>query len=76
MEKPFCPWRLRAVCCTGACIRREKIFFSGVRDVVGKGRKPCYCKGYRVRRRKEGRSGMAAARWGGQIVVAKRMKLC
>lgn len=32
-----------------------KIFFSGGRDVGADGRKPCHCKGYRVRRRKEGR---------------------
>ena len=76
MEKTFCPWRLGAVCCTGACIRREKIFFSGGRDVGANERKHCHCKGYRVRRRKEGRSRKAAACWGGQIVVAKRMKLC
>ena len=33
-------------------------------------------QGYMVRRRKEGRSRKAAACWGGQIVVAKQMKLC
>ena len=76
MEKPFCPWRLRAVCCMGKCIRQEKIFFSGGRDVGANGRKPCYCKGYRVQRRKEGRSRNAEACWGGQIAVAKRMDLC
>lgn len=76
MEKPFCPWRLRAVCCMGACIRQEKIIFSGGRDEGTDGRKPCHCKGYMVRRRKEWRPRKAAARWGGQIVVAKRMKLC
>lgn len=55
MEKPFCPWRLGAVCCMGACIRQEKIFFSGGRDVGADGRKPFHCKGYMVLRRKEGR---------------------
>lgn len=60
----------------GVCIRQEKIFFSGGRDVVAKWRKPCHCKWYRVLRRKEGRSRKAAACWGGQIVVAKQMKLC
>ena len=60
----------------GGVQQTEKIFFSGGRDVGADGRKPCYCKGYRVRRRKEGRSRKAAACWGGQIVVAKRMKLC
>ena len=76
MEKPFWPWRLMAVCCTGACIRRRKDFFSGGRDVGADGRKPCHCKGYRGLRRKEGRFRMAAARWSRQIVVAKRMDLC
>ena len=60
----------------GAVQQTEKISFSGGRDVVAKWRKPCHCKGYMVRRRKEGQFRMAAARWGGQIVVAKRMKLC
>ena len=60
----------------GAVQQTETIFFSGGRDVGAKGRKPCHCKWYRVRRRKEGRSRKAAARWGGQIVVAKQMKLC
>ena len=60
----------------GAVQQTEKIFFSGGRDVGTNGRKPCHCKGYRVRRRKEGRSRKAAARWGGQIAVAKRMDLC
>ena len=60
----------------GGVQQTENIFFSGVWDEGTDGRKPCHCKGYRVRRRKEGRSGMAAACWGGQIVVAKRMKLC
>lgn len=60
----------------GAVHQTEKIFFSGGRDVWADGRRPCYCKGCRVRRRKEGRSRKVAARWGGQIVVAKRMKLC
>ena len=32
-----------------------KKFFSGERNVGANGRKPCHCKGYRVRRRKEGR---------------------
>lgn len=60
----------------GAVQQTGKIFFSGGRDVVGKGRKTCHCNGYMVRRRRGGRSRMAAARWGGQIVVAKRMDLC
>lgn len=60
----------------GAVQQAEKIFFSGGRDVGTNGRKPCYCKGYMVRRRKEGRFRKAAARWGGQITVAKRMDLC
>ena len=60
----------------GGVQQTGKIFFSGVRDVGADGRKPFHCKGYRVLRRKEGRSRMAAARWGGQIVVAKRMDLC
>lgn len=76
MEKPFCPWRLRAVCCMEACIRQEKIFFSGGRDEGAKGRKPCICKGYRVQRRRGGRFRKAAAHWDGQIVVAKQVKLC
>ena len=49
----------------GGVQRTEKNFSSGGRDVVGKGRKPCHCKGYMVRRRKEGRFRMAAACWGG-----------
>lgn len=60
----------------GAVRQTEKIFFSGGRDEGTDGRKPCHCKGYMVRRRKEWRPRKAAARWGGQIVVAKRMKLC
>ena len=60
----------------GAVQQTEKIFFSGVRDEGTDGRKPCHCKGHRVRRRKEGRSRKAAARWSRQIVVAKRMDLC
>ena len=76
MEKTFCPWRLGAVCCMGECIRQEKIFFSGGRDVVAKWRKSCHCKGCRVYRRKGRRSRKAAACWDGQIVVAKQMKLC
>lgn len=60
----------------GAVHQTEKIIFRGGRDVVADGRKPCHCKGYRVRRRKEGRSRKAAARWSRQIVVAKRMDLC
>ncbi len=61
----------------GGVHQTEKNFSSGGRDVGADGRKPCHCKGYRVLRRKiEGRSRMAAARWGGQIVVAKQMKLC
>ena len=46
----------------GAVQQAGKIFFSGGRDVGTDGRKPCHCKGCRVRRRKEGRSRMAAAR--------------
>ena len=60
----------------GAVQQTEKNFFSGGRDVGADGRKPCHCKWYRVRRRKEGRFRIAAARWGGQIVVAKRWDLC
>lgn len=60
----------------GAVQQTEKIFFSGVRDEGTDGRKPCHCKGYRVRRRRGEQFRMAAAHWGGQIVVAKRMKLC
>ena len=60
----------------GGVHQTGKNFFSGERDEGTNGRKPCHCKGYRVRRRKEGRSRKAAACWGGQIVVAKRMKLC
>lgn len=60
----------------GAVQQTEKIFFSEGRDMGADGRKPCHCKGYMVRRRKEGRSRKAAACWGGQIVVAKQMKLC
>ena len=60
----------------GGVHQTERIFFSGGRDEGTDGRKPCHYNGYRVRRRKEGRSRKAAACWGGQIVVAKRMKLC
>ena len=60
----------------GGVHQTERIFFSGGRDEGTDGRKPCHCKGYMVRRRKEGRSRKAAACWGGQIVVAKQMKLC
>ncbi len=60
----------------GGVQQTGKIFFSGGRDEGTDGRKPCHCKGYMVRRRKEGRSRKAAAHWGGQIVVAKQMKLC
>ena len=60
----------------GGVHQTGKNFFSGERDEGTNGRKPCHCKGYRARRRKEGRSRKAAACWGGQIVVAKRMKLC
>ena len=35
MEKPFCPWRLGAVCCTGACIRRKNFFQRRVRREDG-----------------------------------------
>ena len=38
----------------GAVQQTEKNFFSGGRDVGADGRKPCHCKWYRVRRRKEG----------------------
>lgn len=60
----------------GAVQQTEKNFSSGGRDKGTDGRKPCHCKWYRVRRRKEGWSRKAAARWGGQIVVAKWMDLC
>ena len=49
----------------GAVQQTGKNFFSGGRDVGTNGRKPCHCKGYMVRRRKEGRFRMAAACWGG-----------
>lgn len=46
----------------GGVQQTEKYFSSGGRDVGANGRKPCYCKGYRVQRRKEGRFRIAAAR--------------
>ena len=60
----------------GGVHQTGKNFFSGERDEGTNGRKPCHCKGYRVRRRKEGRSRKTAAHWGGQIAVAKRWDLC
>lgn len=39
----------------GGVHQTGKNFFSGGRAVGADGRKPCHCKGYRVRRRREGR---------------------
>lgn len=60
----------------GGVHQTEKNFFQRRAGRGVNGRKPCHCKGYRVLRRRGGRSRKAAACWGGQIVVAKQMKLC
>ena len=74
--KAVLPMAARGGLLHGSVHQTEKIFFSGGRDEGVDGMKPCICNGYMVLRRKEGRSRKAAACWGGQIVVAKRMKLC
>lgn len=60
----------------GGVHQTGKNFFQRRAGCGADGRRPCHCKGNMVLWRRVGRFRMAAARWGGQIVVAKRMKLC